>query len=272
MNELQRCQMGLLKEFLRVCGTLGLRYYLVCGSALGAVKYGGFVPWDDDIDVALPREDYEIFLREAPGLLREGMFLQNYRSDPAFPYLYSKLRDGNTTCIEKNTAHLPIHHGVGMDIFPLDGYPDRKWAQLLLELKKKWYLHLLAAAFAPPKSIRSRLEYRVKRWLGIHRRTQKMIARFDALLQKYPAAGSPVWCNHGGWQGKLEYAPREQYGTGAEASFEGLPVRVPEDFHSYLTQKYGDYMADPPEEKQNSHHKYTTVDCTRPYTEYCGDR
>ena len=266
MNELQKCQLALLKEFVRVCETLDLTYYLVCGSALGAVRHGGFIPWDDDIDVALPRRDYERFLREAPGLLPGHLFVQSFHTDPCFPYIYGKLRDSRTTCIEKNTAHLPIHHGVGMDIFPLDGCPRGKCRRLVFELRKKWYLHLLGAAFAPPRGLMHRLEYRLKRLLGVHRRSAAIAKRFDALLRKYPPEDSPLWCSHGGWQGTLEYAPREQYGTGAFREFEGLRVRIPQQYHAYLTQKYGDYMTPPP--RQESHHRYVVVDCHRPYPEY----
>lgn len=77
MTELQEIEFGLLQQFLSICEQLNLTYYLVCGSALGAVKYGGFIPWDDDIDVALPRKDYEIFCRKAPQILPEWCFLQN---------------------------------------------------------------------------------------------------------------------------------------------------------------------------------------------------
>lgn len=84
MTELQEIEFGLLQQFLSVCEQLNLTYYLVCGSALGAVKYGGFIPWDDDIDVALPRKDYEIFCREAPRILPEWCFLQNYHSEPQY--------------------------------------------------------------------------------------------------------------------------------------------------------------------------------------------
>lgn len=104
--------------------------------------------------------------------------------------------------------------------------------------------------------------------LGCHRRTAFYAARLDALLQKYPAENAPVWCNHGNWQGRREYMPRSWFGDGREAHFEGLPVTIPADFHQYLTQKYGDYQNDPPKEQQKSHHKYTTIDCTRPYTDY----
>ncbi len=79
MTELQTVELELLRQFLAVCEREGLTYYMVCGSALGAVKYGGFIPWDDDIDVALPRADYERFCRVAPGLLPDWCFLQNYR-------------------------------------------------------------------------------------------------------------------------------------------------------------------------------------------------
>lgn len=100
MTELQEIEVGLLQQFLSICEKLNLTYYLVCGSALGAVKYGGFIPWDDDIDVALPRKDYERFCREAPELLPEWCFLQNYHSEPQYYLLGSKLRDSRTTYIE----------------------------------------------------------------------------------------------------------------------------------------------------------------------------
>lgn len=120
MTELQTVELELLRQFLAVCEREGLTYYMVCGSALGAVKYGGFIPWDDDIDVALPRADYERFCRVAPGLLPDWCFLQNYRSEPLYYRLGSKLRDSRTTFAEVMAERLDIHHGVFIDIFPLD--------------------------------------------------------------------------------------------------------------------------------------------------------
>lgn len=117
MTPLQEKELALLKEFVAICDRLQLRYYLVCGSALGAVKYQGFIPWDDDVDVALPRKEYEIFLAEAPSMLPPQFFLQDYRSDPAFPAIFAKLRDSNTTFLEKSASRLNIHHGIYMDIF-----------------------------------------------------------------------------------------------------------------------------------------------------------
>lgn len=95
MNDLQKCELELLKYFIDICNKLNLRYYLVCGSALGAVKYGGFIPWDDDVDVALPRPDYEMFIKNAQRMLPSHVFLQNSMTDPQFPLIFSKLRNSN---------------------------------------------------------------------------------------------------------------------------------------------------------------------------------
>ena len=88
------------------------------------------------------------------------------------------------------------------------------------------------------------------------------------LISSYPIGTSEIWCNHGNWQGKLECASKDQYGDGVMMSFEGTPVRVPEKYDEYLTQKYGDWRADLPEDKQKGHHYYSIMDLKKSYTEY----
>lgn len=266
MNELQRTQLGLLERFVEICERLGLRYFLVCGSALGAVKYGGFIPWDDDIDVALFREDYEVFLEKAPEMLPEGLFLQNYRSEPAFPAIYSKLRHSGTAFVERSASGLPINHGIFIDIFPLDGYPAKKWEQRRLELEKAVYRRLLSTAFRPNRTWKWILTGPF-RLLGVHRHTASIARRYDALVSQYPVSGSARIANHGNWQGKQEYAPAEQYGRGTWGCFEGLTVRLPEQTDAYLRQKYGDYTRDPPEGKRKGHHDCILWDSERSYKE-----
>lgn len=151
MTPIQKKVFQMLQIFTQICDRLQLKYFLVCGSALGAVKYGGFVPWDDDVDVALFRDDYERFCKEAPALLPEQLFLQNFQSDPAFPAIYSKLRNSETTCIEESVAVLPINHGISLDIFPLDGYPKDKKEQERLERKKAWFVRKLSIPCVRPE-------------------------------------------------------------------------------------------------------------------------
>lgn len=268
MTSLQRIQLDMLKECMRICDELRLTCFLVCGSALGAVKYGGFIPWDDDLDIAMRREEYEIFIHKASAMLPSHLFLQNYHTDPCFPRIYSKLRNSNTTYVEKGVAKLPIHHGVYIDIFPLDGYPDNKSAQLVLEKKKSCYKRQLGCALQMERGWKSWLLCRWNRVLGYHKRIAQVASKYDSMISSIPTMNSVLLCNHGNWQGKMEYASREQYGEGTWAIFEGLKVRVPERYDEYLTQKYGDWRAELPPERQVGHHYYEIMDLTKPYTEY----
>ena len=92
MNELQKVEFDLFTCFAQTCEKLNLKYFLVCGSALGAARHGGFIPWDDDMDVGMYREDYNKFMELAPAILPDGIFLQNYKTDPAYPHIFAKLR------------------------------------------------------------------------------------------------------------------------------------------------------------------------------------
>ena len=245
-----------------------LQYFLVCGSALGAVKYQGFIPWDDDVDVAMYRPDYETFIRRAPAMLPGHLFLQNHITEPRFPQLYSKLRNSNTTYIEKTAAAIPMNHGIFIDIFPLDGYPKGRLAQRRLELRKKLYQSMLLSAYDFPRSLPNRILCKGYRLLGIHRRSGKIAAKLNKCLSRYPVEGSDLVCNHGNWQGKLEYAPRWHYGKGKKAEFEGLTTYVPESYDEYLRQKYGDWRADLPPEEQKGHHYHSICDIHTSYTHY----
>lgn len=268
MNELQQKEFELLREFDRICRALELPYFLVCGTALGAVKYQGFIPWDDDVDVAMYRQDYEKFIEMAPAMLPEGLFLQNHRTEPRFPQLYSKLRDSNTTYIEKTAAAIPMNHGIFIDIFPLDGYPKGAVAQRWLELRKKLYQSMLLSAYDFPRGGVNRMVCGFYRLLGLHRRSGKIAARLNQCLSKYPVRGSDLICNHGNWQGKLEYAPSWQYGSGKIVEFEGLTSYVPERYDEYLRQKYGNWRADLPPEEQIGHHYHCVCDVHSAYTDY----
>lgn len=268
MNTLQTIQLEMLRSFLDVCQTLGLQYYLVCGSALGAVKYGGFIPWDDDVDIAMPRRDYEIFCARAQSLLPAGIFVQNYRTDSRFPAIYTKLRNDNTTFIETASAALPIHHGVYIDIFPLDGYPAGKLARSWLELRKSAYKLLLLSAFQGNYSRKVRILLGLFRLLGVHKHTDRIAEKYEGILKAHPLENSILWCNHGNWQGKKDYAPADHYAAGTWAAFEGLTVRIPQQYDSYLTRKYGDFRSDLPPHLQVSHHACTVCDCEKPYTAY----
>ena len=274
MTALQQVQFQLLQEFLKVCEKLGLKYYMVCGSVLGAAKFQGFIPWDDDLDVGLPREDYEIFLREAQKLLPEHVFLQNHRTDPEFPFLFSKLRHSGTTYIEACRSHLDMNHGVYIDVFPIDGHPTRpdqmrkfKWQRMFYELR--WKTALQYTGWKKPVAwVRNRLVYLACDLTGRSRDSVQALAEYNCFLAGFRLEDSLLWCNYGNKQGTREYAPREQYGEGTFLDFEELQVRVPADYDAYLTQKYGSWREDIPEERKKGMHPYLVCDLERPYTDY----
>lgn len=268
MTELQKAERNILASTLNVIDELKLTYFLVCGSALGAAKYGGFIPWDDDIDIAMPRKDYSIFCEKAGELLPSYLFLQNCHTEKKYPYIFSKVRDSRTTYMEKVMAKLDINHGVYIDIFPLDGYPDDLQEQQRLEKQKRKHQLIYLSCLQNQLSWKLRMLVFAEKMIGIPTRAAKYARKFEQIISAYSLEKSKYWCNHGNWQGKLEYAPREQYGNGTWATFEGLRVRIPEQYDEYLTQKYGDWQADLPEEHKKGHHYYEICDLERPYTYY----
>ena len=267
MTELQQREFDILKIFIEICDKLKLKYFLVCGSALGAVKYEGFIPWDDDVDVALLRPDYELFLKEAPKLLPENIFLQNYKTDKKFPAIYSKLRNSDTTYIETSSAKLPINHGIYIDVFPLDGYPEEKIKQSIFEIKKTIYKRLLSVAYQPDRAWKW-LFIAPFRLFCINKFSNTIAKSYEKMISKYSVYDTKLLCNHGNWQGKLDYTAVEYFGDGSAGVFEGLSVCLPYNYHDYLMRKYGSYNNELPKSQQVGHHYYIKMDCNKSYKEY----
>jgi phosphorylcholine metabolism protein LicD len=268
MTPLQQKEFQILLEFQKVCKKLSLEYYLVCGSALGAEKYQGFIPWDDDIDVALPRKDYDIFIKEAGKYLPHNIFLQNSTTDSNFPIMYTKLRDSETTFVEKTVAHINMNHGAFIDVFPLDGYPEGKLKSFVYELEKRYYNAVFLSVANIERTARTKVIHGIIGLFGLNKNVSRISEKYNKLVSKYSTDSSDIWCNHGNRSGKLEYAPKSQYGKGKKAIFEGVEVIVPEKTEEYLEQKYGDWRKDIPEEKKKSHHESVISDPFTPYSEY----
>ena len=172
MNRLQEKTLELLRVFVNICNKWDIPYFLVCGSALGAVKYGGFIPWDDDIDVGLLREDYQRFLAVAPQELPSWCFLQNYKTEACFPHTFSKLRNSETTFIEEGVAALPINHGIYLDIFPIDGHPSGFLEKKLFAVRKKWLDWIRFTLIDTPEK-KVQIRNKVLRFLGFHKRVHQ---------------------------------------------------------------------------------------------------
>lgn len=269
-EKLKQCELEIFKQFISICDELNLRYFVAGGTLLGAVRHGGFIPWDDDIDVLMPRKDYERFLREAQARLPEFYFLQTFRTDPEFPANFAKIRDSRTTFIETSVSKHNIHHGVYIDIFPLDYYPDKLFLRLILELRKNIMQARMSAEFYRPnerisvKMIMRIIAGSVSRLL--YRDRQNMQNKRERMFRSVPVSG--LVCNYSGAWGKREICPVEWISETCELVFEGLKVSAPRKYDKLLTHLYDDYMKLPPVEKRISHHFATVIDLDKPYTEY----
>ena len=137
---IQPILMEMLIEVDRICRINNIKYTLFGGTMLGAIRHSGFIPWDDDIDIAMLRPDYEKFLKVANENLSGEYFLQNYMTDPNNVLQFTKIRKNNTIFREKNVKDFDMHHGFYLDIFPLDKTnPDSIKCKIHNKLYK--YLH-----------------------------------------------------------------------------------------------------------------------------------
>lgn len=262
LKGLQDAELSMLKEFISVCEKHGLKYYLIGGTCLGAIRHGGFIPWDDDIDVALPREYYEKFIKIAEPSLPEYYFLQTFETDKEYPNCFAKIRDSRTTFIESSVKNLKINHGAYIDIFPLDYYPEKNGK--IFELKVFIAKARLSAVFSSTTSLKMRAVQLLAKIL--HPSFIKTLHSLNSFVKSFSKAD--YYVNAFGTTGRPKKIPIECFGDGTSVKFEGIDAIVPSDYKNYLEIIYGDYMTPPPPEKQICHHFAEVIDIDKPYTSY----
>lgn len=267
-EQLKQIQLNILDEFVKICDKHHFRYFALGGTALGSVPHGGFIPWDDDIDVGLSREDFEEFLNVAQAELPSGMFLQTFKTDENYPQCFAKIRVSNTTFIEKTLSNIDINHGVYMDVFPLDGYPEGMARRVAFHVRER----VLRIAVGECFLLEGKQEGPLKRLIkGTIRKCipyKSAVRKLDALYRKYAYRDSVMMGNFGGAWAEKEIMPKAVFGNGVTGTFEGRSIRLPEKTDEYLTRLYGDYMTPPPPEKRIAHHYCTVIDLEKPYTAY----
>lgn len=274
-NGLKNIEIMLLKELLAICNKHNIQYFALGGTCLGAVRHKGFIPWDDDIDIGMPRKHYNQFLSIAQAELPPNIFLQTNVTEKEYPMNFAKLRNCDTTFIETSLKCLNLNHGVYIDIFPLDGVPTGKVTQKIrnirdsiykYEISKAYYLEHLEGANKKKKNV---LALCVKFGIDLFYPNYKVATlKRERMIQKYAYDKCDIVTNYCGAWGEKETVPKDYFDAGVRGTFEGLSIMLPQKYHEYLTNVYGNYMTLPPLDKRISHHYCTIIDLNKSYKEY----
>ena len=253
LSQVRQVQVELLRHFSQVCEKHKLTWFLSNGTLLGAVKYKGFIPWDDDVDVCMPRKDYDRLLQLYEGT--EAYRLMSFDED--YRFHFEKLADMRTKLVEKNPLCREI--GVNIDVFPLDNFGNSKedaevlfskaeklrrrlnWSKLSCYTSATWMKAVAKWLYALP--------YKV---FGPAYFAGKIMALAADTENGSAYMGNLIW----GFYGAGEAHLAEVFAESTPVLFEGEQYPAPVGYDSYLRGLYGDYEKDPPKEKQVTHHCY----------------
>jgi len=257
LQELKEIEFEILKTFDAFCKENNIRYYLSHGTLLGAIRYKKFIPWDDDVDLLIPRDDYDRMLTLFKDTDRYKLF--SYERNPDYLYPFAKLCD-MTTRKDEGGYNNGIELGVDIDLFPLDAWdddPDKAKKEVKAINSNMFRLGL--TKLKKPDSLNP-----VKRFIkGIAMFFCKIcgskyyLEKVLHICSKVPTKdskyiGCKAWCVYG----EKGIIPAEAFAEVTYVEFEGEMFPAPKGYDTYLTCLYGDYLPEPPPEKRKTHHVF----------------
>lgn len=260
LQELQEVELNLATTFVQICEKHKLRYYMIGGTFLGAIRHGGFIPWDDDMDFGMPRKDFEIFKQLT--MEYTNLEVRHYSVSPDYKYSFMKLVD--------KSIQIQIHNGKEqqivpswIDIFPLDNVPKNKC------IKKIFLLKLLILRMLISFKNIDRLDTKKKgrpfiekvlMLIAVHANFSKLFSlqylykKLDKTLQRYPEEKAAYWINVMGSYKAKEIFPVAVFGKGSNYKFESKEFIGPIESDDYLHHLYGNYHKIPAKDDRNHHH------------------
>ena len=257
IREIQQMELGIMEYIHEICQKIGVKYFLAYGSLIGAVRHKGFIPWDDDMDICMLREDYEKLQDYLIANPDERYEVMSYKNNLNYVYPFMKVQDNQTYLLEED-VRIDSNMGIYVDIFPVDGYEDDSvFKDKMTRLIKKRQLSCYTfKGITNTKSLLNSLIRYISVIIFYFTNTNKYIRGIDDLAQSrkvddyelvdyliYKDMNKPVW--------KREWLKQTITGV-----FEGKEFMIPKNYHEILTSDYGDYTQLPPVELRFSHHDF----------------
>lgn len=259
LRNLQLCELEILKDFVSFCEKNNLRYYISGGTFLGAVRHHGFIPWDDDVDVAMPRSDYEKFLKTYKSSKYK---ISTFKDMHETVHYQTKIIDSSIKVVNTSGKENQIWSS-WIDVFPLDGMPSNPLKSFYHQFHLMYLRARLKFTCFDQVNLKEKHRNLIERfliWLGLHTSFMKSkdsmfyLEKIDKALKKYSDKDSKFYINFmGAYKLKSILKKDYYYQDGAYYDFEGLKLFGPANYDAYLSHFYGDYMQIPKKEEQNKH-------------------
>lgn len=249
LRDIQLFELKMLKDVVKVCDDNNIEYMLSSGTLLGAVRHGGFIPWDDDIDIYMTLDNYRKFLKIGQQALGEKYFVQNYETDNSYFEMWTQIRANGTTSMPVKFKNWNIHFGMCLDIFPLVGVSDNEKKKK--KQKKALSFNRLLLMDGYLKATGENISSKMKLLYKIPYRIRKAICKFNERkiyldFRKYDSC-SIIWYDI------IKIYPAELFKNLTKIKFEDTEFTTLSKYDEYLTILYGDYMTPPKENERNGH-------------------
>ena len=263
LKKLQKIELGILKEFDKICEDNNLDYFLVGGSAIGIVRHKGFIPWDDDIDVGMNRKDYDKFLEIAKEKHSDKYTVMNNDTNPKFPLMNTRWGLNGTEYKTADLKDIPGNFGIFLDIFCFDNIPDDE-KLMKKQAKKAWFngKMLVLSGVKKPTLYYYGLSAKILHFIFFiahyvlkifHLNSRHFYKKAYKQAIKYKDDKTKRFAYMFDPKKYTSIIKKKDVYPTTKMKFENIMVRVPKNIDKYLSVRYGDYMKLPPEDKRHTH-------------------